>query len=167
MIFRNRQREDPRLEMTSLVDILFLLIIFFTVTTTFAPTGGIDVNLPQASAQRPVQKTDKLYVVVDKQSKTYVEGKELNENALRQRFNSLVGSEKKVLVIIQADKQTPHGSVVSVMDMAQAAGISRLAIAIEKKAEAATAPPKPRPQEKQKKEKTGGEKKKTEEDLEE
>ncbi len=155
MIFRNRQREDPRLEMTSLVDILFLLIIFFTVTTTFAPSAGIDVNLPQASAQRPIQKAEKLYVVVDRKSKTYLEGKEINDMQLRNKFASLSESGEDVLVIIQADKGTPHGSVVAVMDMAQAAGLSRLAIAIEKKREtggkeAGAGPEKNQPEDKPK-----------------
>jgi biopolymer transport protein ExbD len=143
MIFKDRQREDPRLEMTSLVDILFLLIIFFTVTTTFAPSAGIDVDLPQASAQRPIQKAEKLYIVVDRKSKIYLEGKEVNDAGLRKKFQSLAVSEEDVLVIIQADKGTPHGSVVSVMDMAQAAGLSRLAIAIEKKREAGPAEENP------------------------
>ncbi|MFO8056530.1 MAG: biopolymer transporter ExbD [bacterium] len=161
MIFRRRQREDPRLEMTSLVDILFLLIIFFTVTTTFAPSAGIDVNLPQASAERPIEKTKKLNVVVDKQSKTYVEGEQVSDRKLRRRFQSLADSGEDLLVIIQADKYTPHGSVVAVMDMAQATGISRLAIAIEKKDETEPQtmppPPKEKPENKSEKEKNSPE----------
>ena len=133
MMFKKRERDDPRIQLTGLVDILFLLIIFFTVTTTFATTGGIDVNLPQASSQRPLQKSEKLFVVIDRKGGAYIEGESMTDRELRERFREMVAEDAEAVVILQADKLTQHGRVVSVMDIAQGEGVKRLAIAAEQK----------------------------------
>ncbi len=135
MQFRKRERDDPRINITPLVDILFLLIIFFTVTTTFATTGGIDVNLPEAASQREIEKVEKLFVIINKQGRAYIEGERMTDPELARRFERLKSEHKDALVIIQADKSTSHGRVVEVMDLAQVTGLRRLAIATEQKAE--------------------------------
>lgn len=133
MIFKQRQREDPRLELTSLVDVLFLLIIFFTVTTTFATSGGIDVNLPQATSRLQLEKVEKLFVIINKQGDAYIEGERMSDGQLKSRLKKLAETSDDALVIIEADQGTFHGRVVAVMDMAQGAGLKRLAIATEQK----------------------------------
>jgi len=131
MRFREPERDDPRPNITPLVDILFLLIIFFTVTTTFATTGGIDVDLPQATSQRQLEKIEKLFVVIDRKGSAYIEGDAMTDGSLMARFRDLSEKNEKALVIIEADTETEHGRVVSVMDMAREAGLRRLAIATE------------------------------------
>jgi len=133
MEFRKREPDDPRPNITPLVDILFLLIIFFTVTTTFATAGGIDINLPQAASQRRLEKVEKLFVVINSQGRVFIEGERLSYKALSKRFAELAGRNKDALVIIEADRQTDHGEVVAVMDSAQSAGLTRLAIATRSK----------------------------------
>jgi biopolymer transport protein ExbD len=113
------------------VDILFLLIIFFTVTTTFANTGGIDVNLPQASSQLEIEKVDKLYVVIDQGGQAYIKGEKKSAAELQSAFKGLIKNNPDALLVVEADKNTNHGRVVEIMDMAQAAGLKRLAIATE------------------------------------
>ncbi len=129
--------DDPRPNITSLVDVLFLLIIFFTVTTTFVTSGGIDVNLPQASTQRQIEKVEKLFVVVNKKGVAFVQGQKKSDAELADQFSSLKTGNSEAIVVIQADQATHHGRVVEIMDMAQAAGLSRLAIATEAKREPA------------------------------
>jgi biopolymer transport protein ExbD len=133
MIFKEREREDPRIQLTGLVDILFLLIIFFTVTTTFATTGGINVDLPEASAQRPLEKTQRLFVVINKDGDAFIEGEKMSNRKLVSSFKKTAETDADAVVIMQADKRTAHGRVVEVMDMAQGAGLKRLAIAAEQK----------------------------------
>ena len=134
MQFKERRREDPRPELTSLVDIMFILIIFLTVTTTFATSGGINVNLPEASSQRQMDENKKLYVVINRDGGAFLDGAPVNDAALAARLRALAAADPTALVIIEADKTVPHGRVVAVMDMAQVAGLQRLAIATEQKA---------------------------------
>jgi biopolymer transport protein ExbD len=135
MKFRDREREDPRPELTSLVDIVFILVIFLTVTTTFATSGGINVNLPQASSERPVEKADKLFVVINREGVAFIEGEKMTTEQLAERFRQFSKTSPDAVVVLQADKMTLHGRVVEVMDLAQLAGLKRLAIAAEQKTE--------------------------------
>jgi len=141
MIFRRRERDDPMPNITPLVDILFLLIIFFTVTTTFATSGGIDISLPEAASQRSLEKVDKLYVVVNRQGQAHIEGERMSDRELSERFRELSDKDADALVVIEADRQTSHGRVVTVMDLAKTAGLKRLAIATEQKQEPLRPPP--------------------------
>ena len=132
MKFRSKKEpEDPRPSVTPLVDILFLLIIFFTVTTTFANTGGIDVSLPQASSKMDIEKVDKLYVVLDQEGQAYVKGEKKSSSELQKAFKALFDNNPDALLVVEADKNTSHGRVVEIMDQAQGAGLKRLAIATE------------------------------------
>lgn len=140
MQFKEKHRDDPRPELTSLVDIMFILIIFLTVTTTFAGSGGLDVNLPEASSQRAIEDVDKLYIVINRNGAAHVDGAPLTDAALEARLRALAAANPSALVIIQADKTSLHGRVVTVMDLAQTAGIKRLAIATEQKTESPAAP---------------------------
>lgn len=133
MKFRLKKRDDPRPELTGLVDILFLLIIFFTITTTFASSGGIDVNLPESSSQRSLEKVDKLFVIIDKDGNAFVDGVQLGNKDLRARFAEVAAKSKDALIIIQADKLALHGRVVAIMDLANGLGLKRIAIATEQK----------------------------------
>ncbi len=133
MKFRERKKEDPRISIAPLVDILFLLIIFFTVTTTFATSGGIDVSLPKSSSQAPLEKIDKLFVIINRDGKTFIDGLRLRDDALRARFAEIAAKETESIIVIQADRLAQHGRVVAVMDLASEAGLNRLAIAVEHK----------------------------------
>ena len=133
MNFKEKEREDPRPELTSLVDIVFILVLFLTVTTTFATSGGINVSLPQASSQRPLEKADKLFVVINQQGDAFIEGEKLANNDLAGRFQALAQKAPDAVVVLQADRDTRHGRVVEVMDLAEMAGLKRLAIAAEQK----------------------------------
>lgn len=140
MRFKEKQREDPKPDLTSLTDIMFILIIFLTVTTTFAGSGGLNVNLPEASSQRNLEDVEKIFVVIDRTGAAFIDGRPTSDVALEARLQALAAANPQSLVIIQADKTTMHGRVVSVMDMAQTAGLRRLAIATNSKSETAAAP---------------------------
>lgn len=146
MRFKEKRREDPKPDLTSLTDIMFILIIFLTVTTTFATSGGLNVNLPEASSQRALEDVDKLYIVINNRGAAFIDGRPVSEPALEDRFRALARKNPQALVIIEADKTAQHGRVVTVMDLAQAAGLRRLAIATEQKSEgSAPAPMEPAP----------------------
>ena len=139
MRFKERERDDPRINITPLVDILFLLIIFFTVTTTFATTGGIDVDLPESRSQSQVENVQKLFVTIDRKGDAFIEGERMSGAELKERFQKLSKERENALVIIQADRSTAHGRVVTIMDLARAEGLKRLAIATQRQPETSSA----------------------------
>jgi len=130
MQFRSRpRRDDARIEITPLVDMVFLLLIFFMLSTTFIVTPGIKVNLPKSSAEKVTRDKQEMRVVVTRDNKVFLEKRLVTMPELEQSFRQVAAKNSQVMVIIQADAQAFHGRVVEVMDSAKVAGLSRLAIA--------------------------------------
>jgi len=130
MQFRSRpRRDDARIEITPLVDMVFLLLIFFMLSTTFIVTPGIKVNLPKSSAEKVTRDKQEMRVVVTRENKVFLEKRLVTMPELEQSFRQVAAKNSQVMVIIQADAQAFHGRVVEVMDSAKVAGLSRLAIA--------------------------------------
>ncbi len=122
------QMQSP---LTSLIDIVFLLLIYFMLTTNFIVEEGIKIKLPNAHAAAPQVKQE-ITVVVDKNGRSYINGKKILTNDLYTKIKNLIGKDKDRLVIIKADKTVILNKAVRVMDIAKAAGASRLCLATEK-----------------------------------
>lgn len=129
MQFRRPRRDDARIDITPLVDMVFLLLIFFMLSTTFIVTPGIKVNLPQSSAEKIKQEKNEVQVVITEDNKVFVEGILLDRGGLEQRLTEVARQDPQTLVIIQADAKSLHGKVVEVMDVSKQSGLNRLAIA--------------------------------------
>jgi biopolymer transport protein ExbD len=129
MQFRRPRRDDARIEITPLVDMVFLLLIFFMLSTTFIVTPGIKVNLPQSSAERVTQEKNEVQVVITEDNKVFVEETLVDMQELEQRLAERAQQDPQTLVIIKADAKSLHGRVVEVMDIAKQSGLNRLAIA--------------------------------------
>ncbi|MBN2706686.1 MAG: biopolymer transporter ExbD [Deltaproteobacteria bacterium] len=132
MRFQTRSRDDVQLDMTPLVDVVFLLLIFFMLSTSLSLNPGIKIDLPKSSAEQVKKKKTTLRVAVEAGGLIYLEGKKLSLEELRQKF-AQVGNDAgdEALVIIEADKKVYHGLVVKVMDAAKSSGLNKLAIATE------------------------------------
>jgi biopolymer transport protein ExbD len=129
MQFRRPRREDARIDITPLVDMVFLLLIFFMLSTTFIVTPGIKVNLPQSSAEKVTQEKNEVEVVITEDNKVFVENMLLDRGELEHRLAAVARRDPQTLVIIKADAKSLHGKVVEVMDIAKQSGLNRLAIA--------------------------------------
>ena len=129
MQFRRPRRDDARIEITPLVDMVFLLLIFFMLSTTFIVTPGIKVNLPQSSAEKVTQEKHEVQVVITEDNKVFVESMLVDKGELEHRLAEAARRDPQTLVIIKADAKSIHGKVVEVMDIAKQAGLNRLAIA--------------------------------------
>ena len=129
MQFRRPRRDDARIDITPLVDMVFLLLIFFMLSTTFIVTPGIKVNLPQSSAEQVKQEKNEVQVVVTEDNKIFVEGILRDRGGLEQQLAEVARQDPQTLVIIKADAKSLHGKVVEVMDVAKQSGLNRLAIA--------------------------------------
>jgi biopolymer transport protein ExbD len=136
--FKRSRRDDARIEITPLVDMVFLLLIFFMLSTTFIVTPGIKVNLPQSSAEKVTQEKKEVQVIITEDNKVFVDKMLVDVGELERRLMGVGQQEPQTLIIIKADAKALHGKVVEVMDIAKQSGLNRLAIATqpkEKKAE--------------------------------
>ena len=125
-----RRKLDATLNMTPMIDIVFLLLIFFLLTTNFITEEGIKVKLPQARSTA-AQTQEDITVVISKEGKIFIRNDEMNESRLFDRVSALIGNDPHKLVIVKADREIILNKAVKVMDIAKAAGAERLCIATE------------------------------------
>ena len=126
-----QRRAELAIDITALVDIVFQLIIFFVLTTTFVSNPGIEVNLPRAKAHELQHDSEEIVVALTTDGKIVLHGKAVDMTELAEVFESAAGSSKDTTVILQADQDVAHGRVVSVMDLAKDKGLKHLAIATQ------------------------------------
>ena len=133
MQFRRARKDDAHIDITPLVDMVFLLLIFFMLSTTFIVTPGIKVNLPRSSAEKITQENQEVQVVITEDNRILIEGVAVDARELKQQFVGVGREAPQTLVVIKADVKALHGTVVEVMDIAKESGLNRLAIATQPK----------------------------------
>ncbi len=137
MKFKRRPRQDTDVNMMPLIDVVFLLLIFFMVSTTFTKESRLDLNLPQAK-QSAVAKIEAktVEVIIDAQGVYYIEKQRLLNNdkasikqALQAQLEKALADNGKVpKLMISADAATAHQFVVTTMDLAGQLGFAKLSI---------------------------------------
>ena len=137
MNFRHRKDEEPEVNITPLIDIVFLLLIFFMISTTFKQEFEVGIELPQAESEsRLVEKI--LEISIDKQGTYYLNGQKLVNTqfqTIKQALQKVAKGNFKLPVVISADGQTPHQAVIRAMDAAKQLGFSRLTFATQQESE--------------------------------
>ena len=133
MNFRPQDRPDVSIEITSLIDVIFMMLLFFMITTSFVSAPGIKVQLPKASTQESLQEKKDVTIIVALHQKIFLNDSAVNLLQLKEKLKTIAAETPTTLVIIRADTQVPHGEVVQVMDIARELGLNRLAIATEPK----------------------------------
>ncbi len=137
MNFSVRRREPSRVDVTPLIDVIFQLVLFFMVSTTFVTSPGIQVDLPRSSAQTIIREKHDINVWMTAEGSLYLDREPMTWSILSERFAHAAVQDPNTMVIIKADTDVDHGRVVAVMDLARGRGLSRLAIATEVSAEGA------------------------------
>ena len=127
------EKDEVTIEITSLIDVMFTLVLFFLVTTTFVSAPGMKVDLPKSSAQDIQRDKKDITIVIGSNHQLLINQKAVNERELQAKLSAQAKENPQTLVIIQADQGVSHGLVVRIMDYAREAGLSRLAIATEPK----------------------------------
>ncbi len=130
---RRRSRRFVRsnliLDLTPMVDVVFLLIIFFMVSTTFITLeSGLPVDLPEAQSSQP-QPSDLPTVTITADETIYLAGAEIVEENLVASLRMQLDTSGFGVVVLRADKTVPHGLTVRIMDLIKQAGAQRIAIA--------------------------------------
>jgi biopolymer transport protein ExbD len=129
MRFRKPEEEDIRLGLAPLIDVVFLLLIFFMLTSHFDVASGVLIRLPKVAQKVHELDEKRITVVIDSEGNPHLEGKRMEMGKLRERFQEIVNREGVVNLILQADENARHGKVVQVMDLAKAAGVRTIIIA--------------------------------------
>ena len=126
-----KNRIQIQMPLTSLIDIVFLLLIYFLLTTNFMVEEGIKIKLPQARASAP-QTEEVITIYVDKQGRVFLGTREFSYAGLFDGLRELIRDRKDKLVVVRADRTVILNKAVKAMDIAKAAGAERLCLATEK-----------------------------------
>jgi biopolymer transport protein ExbD len=136
MQLRGSKLEDPEISLTGLIDVVFLLLIFFMVSTTFEHQAVLKVDLPEAkNVSTPEDQPNSFELVIDQNGQFYLNDRQLLDGkpaTLRAAFIEAAGEDRNIPVILRADAETPHHFVVTAMDITAQLGFSRLSIATER-----------------------------------
>ncbi len=135
MKFKRQNTEELNLNLTPLIDIVFLLLIFFMVSTTFTKETHLAIKLPEASGEVTDAPDKMVEVVIDKHGQYSINGQTLISNkllSLKQAIEKVSLGDHQLPFVITADALTPHESVVRAMDAAGQLGFSRLSITSKK-----------------------------------
>jgi biopolymer transport protein ExbD len=129
-------KEDPNLDLTSLIDVIFLLLIFFMVSTTFEKQALLKVDLPEASVvEDRTEMPDSLELVIDAEGRMFLNDQRLIDSearTIRAAIEQAAGIQRNIPLILRADRETPHHFVVTSMDVAAQLGCSNLSIATDR-----------------------------------
>jgi biopolymer transport protein ExbD len=125
---RRAKRSSVELNMAPLIDMVFILLIFFLVNTSFVKESGIDVNRPSASTAQ-VQKKTAIMIGIDRENKIFMESREIDVRTVRANVERALAENPEGGVVIISDKLTQAGKVISVMDGCRLAGAKNISIA--------------------------------------
>lgn len=122
--------DEPTIDLGPMLDCVFILLIFFIVTTTFVDETGVEVDKPQAASAVQLEKTSIMLAITRKGEVVYG-GREIGVNGVQTLVKRMIAKEQ-VPVIIQADKEAPAGLLVRVLDESKLAGATKVSVASAK-----------------------------------
>lgn len=133
---RGRRRDEPEINFIPLIDLLLVILIFLMVTTTYSRFADLKLNLPSAALPRQAEpQTRIINIAVTAQGRYQLDAEALPEHAgvaqLGERLRAAAGGKDDATVVISADAQATHQSVVNVMEAARTAGITHLTFATQ------------------------------------
>ncbi|MGF1804713.1 biopolymer transporter ExbD [Aliivibrio sifiae] len=129
---RDTKTEEAQIDLTSMLDIVFIMLIFFIVTSSFVRESGVEVNRPQASNVTS-QKDAGIFVGINASNDIYIDKRIVDVERVQATLEHLLLEQPDASLVIQADEHAYNGTVVKVMDAAKGAGVKQIALAAEKK----------------------------------
>jgi biopolymer transport protein ExbD len=126
------KEENVEVNLTPLIDVVFLLLIFFMVTTTFDRHAKLKVSLPESSAKATQQERDPLVLSIDAKGNYFINDRQVvnqSLDTLKQALQKIIGEQKDMALVLRADANTSHKAVVRAMDAASQLGLTKLSIA--------------------------------------
>jgi biopolymer transport protein ExbD len=134
MNFRKKQEEPLDVNITPLIDVVFLLLIFFMVATTFKKDADIQIDLPKASGEHRKQQGFAVEISIDSLGRYFVNNRRLRDNkleTLKLAIKETVGDNKNPHIIINSDKDTTYQSVMTAMDAVRQSGMNKFSLTVK------------------------------------
>jgi biopolymer transport protein ExbD len=126
---QRRYQDQPEINFIPLIDVLLVILIFLMVTTTYSRFAELQINLPTAEAGKPPERIEQIDVLVDASGNYVVNKSRLasrTREALIDEIKRAAGGMKDPVIVINADAQAAHQSVIRIMEAAQAAGYGKI-----------------------------------------
>lgn len=127
-------QDDTELDMTPMLDIVFIMLIFFIVTTSFVKESGVTVSTPQAQTASQQESTN-IFIAITTEGEVWIDRRPVDPRSVRAIVARLHADNPEGSVIIQADENAATGMLVEVMDQVRLAGVEGIAIAADKGAD--------------------------------
>ena len=127
-------REEPEINFIPLIDVLLVILIFLMVTTTYSRFAELQINLPTAEANKAPERIDQIDIAVDAKGNYSINRQVVsapNRETLARELKRAAASMKDPVIVINADAEASHQSVIRVMEAAQAAGYGRITFTIQ------------------------------------
>ncbi|MBE1299147.1 MAG: biopolymer transporter ExbD [Alteromonadaceae bacterium] len=125
---QREEGEEAAIDMTPMLDIVFIMLIFFIVTTSFIKEAGVEVNKPSAKSVFD-QKKANIFVAITADGDVWLDKRKVEADSVRANIERLLAEQASEVVVVQADSDAEHGKVVEVLDQIKAAGVNRIAYA--------------------------------------
>ena len=123
-----RRKEAPAINLTPLIDVVFILLIFFLLTTTFRSTAGLDVDLPSASSGQTAQNENQVILTLNTSGELFLQDQKVSRSIAIEQLAEIKQQQQDLFIILQADQTVPHGDVVRVLDDLRKSGLHKIAI---------------------------------------
>ena len=127
---RRANAEEAEVDLTPMLDVVFIMLIFFIVTASFVKESGMDVNRPDA-ATAVVKPRGNILVAITPTGQIWIDKRQVDVRAVRANIERLYAENPQGAVVIQADTDSKNGLLVAVMDAAKLAGVENISIAAE------------------------------------
>ena len=127
---REREQEESEVNLTPMLDVVFIMLIFFIVTASFVKEAGIDISRPSAATAERKERGN-ILIAITENDQIWVDRRQVDPRALRANIERLHAENPQGSVVIQADKAAKTGLLVQVIDAARLAGVSNVSLAAE------------------------------------
>jgi biopolymer transport protein ExbD len=127
---RAPRTDDTTVDLTPMLDVVFILLIFFIVTASFVKEAGLEVNRQYASSAEP-QDTGNVLIAISPEGDVWIDKRRVDVRAVRANIERLHAENPQGAVVVQADKDSKNGVLVQVLDAARQAGVENVSIAAE------------------------------------
>jgi len=124
------EEDEAEVNLTPMLDVVFIMLIFFIVTASFVKEAGIDVNRPKAATAERKEKGN-ILVAISADNEIWIDRRQVDPRALRANIERMHAENPLGSVVIQADEESKHKLLVQVMDAARSAGVKDVSIAAE------------------------------------
>ncbi len=128
--WQSRSNDEEGVNLTPMLDVVFILLIFFIVTASFVKESGIDINRPDAATAVRKERGN-ILVAITPSGQIWIDRRQVDIRAVRANIERLHAENPQGAVVIQADRESKNGLLVEVMDAAKLAGVENISIAAE------------------------------------